>query len=201
MDRRVMELLTLLRNRRADTWNDRVSMPKHEVTALMDFLASIAPDAEPVAPKSVGWLWKQKERTDPDAWNFSFGHPRLPEADFDMHRAFLDAAPIPAKDAVGEATNVHIEFARDIAREPLRNDLEVGFRHSPLSLKEIAERYKDACEQIDQVLTGVLAASSPPKDAQPIETWHDYVMDSIDPDEYTDPRDKDAQAVAKEGGE
>lgn len=27
--------------------------------------------------KPVAWRWKQKGRTDADAWNYSFGHPQL----------------------------------------------------------------------------------------------------------------------------
>jgi hypothetical protein len=41
-----------------------------------------------------------------------------------------------------------LEDAEGYAREPLRNDLEVGFRHSPLSPKEITQRYAEACALI-----------------------------------------------------
>ena len=40
-----------------------------------------------------------------------------------------------------------LEMLLDQLREPLRNDLEVGFRHSPLSNKEIIERYEATCNE------------------------------------------------------
>jgi hypothetical protein len=45
-----------------------------------------------------------------------------------------------------------LEYIRDLAARPTYNDLEAGFRHTPLSSKEIQERYADACREIVQNL-------------------------------------------------
>lgn len=39
-----------------------------------------------------------------------------------------------------------LEYILSYIRRPLSNELEVGFRHTPLSNKEIIDRYKEKCE-------------------------------------------------------
>ena len=51
-----------------------------------------------------------------------------------------------------EKVIIQLEDALHYAEYPLRNDLEVGFRHSPLSDKEQLQRYQQACEFIAQDL-------------------------------------------------
>lgn len=41
-----------------------------------------------------------------------------------------------------------LEMLLDQLREPLRNDLEVGFRHGPISNREIIERYEATCNEV-----------------------------------------------------
>lgn len=43
------------------------------------------------------------------------------------------------------------EMIVEIARRPLYNDLDVGFRHSPLTNKEKLERYQFSCDAILQI--------------------------------------------------
>jgi hypothetical protein len=42
----------------------------------------------------------------------------------------------------------YLEMIRDIACHPTRNELETGFRHSPLTPREIAERMTEALDHI-----------------------------------------------------
>lgn len=51
---------------------------------------------------------------------------------------------------------VQVESALSFAEKPLYDELEVGFRHSPLPLKEALGRYKQACEFITQDLSVAL---------------------------------------------
>lgn len=44
----------------------------------------------------------------------------------------------------------YVEMIEEISRAPLYNSLEVGFRHSPLTNKEQLDRYRDACQLINQ---------------------------------------------------
>ena len=47
---------------------------------------------------------------------------------------------------------LEIEFARDSIENPLYNQLEVGFRHSPLTKDEMIERYRTECDITYHVL-------------------------------------------------
>lgn len=50
--------------------------------------------------KPVAWRWKQKGRTDADAWNYSFGHPQL-SADLYVTES-LYASPLPVRPITDE---------------------------------------------------------------------------------------------------
>lgn len=49
-----------------------------------------------------------------------------------------------------------LEMILDMAQNPLYNSLEVGFRHSPLSLPEKIQRYQDVMEYINQVMPEII---------------------------------------------
>lgn len=55
-----------------------------------------------------------------------------------------------------EKVILQLEDALHFAEYPLRNDLEVGFRHSPLSDKEKLQRYRQACGFIAEDIKYVL---------------------------------------------
>jgi len=55
-----------------------------------------------------------------------------------------------------------MENAAEMAERPTYNDLEVGFRHSPLTQSEITKRYEETCRFIAADLR---AALSPPQQA------------------------------------
>jgi hypothetical protein len=59
--------------------------------------------------------------------------------------AYLAALQPEGKAEAVAKIDALLEMAEGYAREPLRNDLEVGFRHSPLSPKEREQRYAEAC--------------------------------------------------------
>jgi len=40
---------------------------------------------------------------------------------------------------------INLEYWADCLENPTYNNLEVGFRHTPLSKDEIIQRYKDEC--------------------------------------------------------
>lgn len=44
---------------------------------------------------------------------------------------------------------IELENIIDLTNNPLYNSLEVGFRHSPLSLKEQVDRLKDVCAHVN----------------------------------------------------
>lgn len=50
--------------------------------------------------KPVAWRWKQKGRTDADAWNYSFDHPQL-SADLYVTES-LYASPLPVRPITDE---------------------------------------------------------------------------------------------------
>lgn len=49
-----------------------------------------------------------------------------------------------------------LEFMLDMSKNPLYNSLEVGFRHSPLTLKEQNERYQDVIDYMVLVLPEII---------------------------------------------
>lgn len=63
--------------------------------AAIDTYLSALGEQEPVA-----WRWKQKGRTDADAWNYSFGHPQL-SADLYVTES-LYASPLPVRPITDE---------------------------------------------------------------------------------------------------
>lgn len=96
--------------------------------------------------------------------------------------AYLQAVQPAVADAAEALRNVsvHLELAQDIAALPLYNELEVGFRHSPLSPKETMQRYAESFEVVSQDIkfaleylakaTAALGAAGEPVAWQPIET-------------------------------
>lgn len=50
----------------------------------------------------------------------------------------------------------YLELIEEISRQPLYNSLEVGFRHSPLNIKEQLDRYAGSCAQINHLVQRML---------------------------------------------
>jgi hypothetical protein len=51
---------------------------------------------------------------------------------------------------------LNLEYWAECLENPTYNNLEVGFRHSPLSKDEIIQRYKDECHMIRHAILRVI---------------------------------------------
>lgn len=68
-----------------------------------------------------------------------------------------------------EGVLADLKYLIDRMEQPTYNQLEQGFRHSPLSHKEALERYKSACSEAHHILSLHL-----PKLRAMYEDWSNY---------------------------
>lgn len=58
----------------------------------------------------------------------------------------------------------YLEMIYEISERPLHNSLEVGFRHSPLTIKEQLDRYADSCSIINEYALHMIKSIREQKD-------------------------------------